>query len=128
MVCGKHNSCLEAEAPPLYEILDIETRRAESAPPVYRPRDDWDLYKGCDVASAFWHARPWVLAFRGEDRDMRHALEHRSQDGMHVDDEQLDGPHGWRTLQRYGLCCNLICPKDTFWMPRLHSVHGFQVG
>ena len=89
-------------SPPLYEMLDIETRRAESAPPVYRPRDDLDFYKGCDVGSAFWHGRPWVLTFRAEDRDMRDALENRSQDGVHVDDDNLDGPkvHGWRTLQQ----------------------------
>ena len=90
------------DSPPLYEMLDIDTRRAASAPPIYRPRDDLDFYKGCDVGSAFLHGQPWVLTFRAEDRDMRHALEDRSQDGVHVDDDNLDGPkvHGWRTLQQ----------------------------
>ena len=90
------------DSPPLYEMLDIDTRRAASAPPIYRPRDDLDFYKGCDVGSAFLHGQLWVLTFRAEDRDMRHALEDRSQDGVHVDDDNLDGPkvHGWRTLQQ----------------------------
>ena len=89
-------------SPPLYEMLDIETRRAESAPPVYRPRDDLDFCQGCDLGKAFWQGSPWVLTFGAEGRDMRRALEKRSQDWVHVDDDNLDGPrvNGWRTLQQ----------------------------
>ena len=89
-------------SPPLYKMLDIETRRAESAPPVYRPRDDLDFCQGCDLGKAFWQGSPWVLTFGAEGRDMRRALETRSQDWVHVDDDNLDGPrvNGWRTLQQ----------------------------
>ena len=89
-------------SPPLYEMLDIETRRAESAPPVYRPRDDLDFCQGCDLGKAFWRGSPGVLTFGAEGRDMRRALETRSQDWVHVDDDNLDGPrvNGWRTLQQ----------------------------
>ena len=89
-------------SPPLYEMLDIETRRAESAPPVYRPRDDLDFCQGCDLGKAFWRGSPGVLTFGAEGRDMRRALEKRSQDWVHVDDDNLDGPrvNGWRTLQQ----------------------------
>jgi len=89
-------------SPPLYEMLDIETRRAESAPPVYRPRDDLDFCQGCDLGKAFWQGSPWVLTFGAEGRDMRRALETRSQDWVHVDDDNLDGfrVNGWRTLQQ----------------------------
>ena len=89
-------------SPPLYEMLDIETRRAESAPPVYRPRDDLDFCQGCDLGKAFWQGSPWVLTFGAEGRDMRRALETRSQDWVHVDDDNWDVPrvNGWRTLQQ----------------------------
>ena len=89
-------------SPPLYEMPDIETRRAESAPPVYRPRDDLDFCQGCDLGKAFWQGSPWVLTFGAEGRDMRRALETRSQDWVHVDDDNLDEPrvNGWRTLQQ----------------------------
>ncbi len=102
VLSGTNRRWSQHDSPPLYEMLDIDTRRAASAPPIYRPRDDLDFYKGCDVGSAFLHGQTWVLTFRAEDRERRHALEDRSQDGVHVDDDNLDGPkvNGWRTLQQ----------------------------
>ena len=42
------------------------------------------------MSYAFWHGRAWVLTFRSEDIDVRDALESRSQDWVHVDDDRFN--------------------------------------
>ena len=102
----------DSRSPPHYcgfEIDLLSSRaqprrwRAESAPPIPRTFDDLDYYMGVNLSDAFWHGRTWVLTLRNEDSDVRHALESRSQDWVHVDDDRFDGADTFltrRTLQQ----------------------------
>ena len=101
---------LDIDAVTLIPYHHPSSIRAASAPPVYRPHDDLDFYKGIDLANAVWHGCDFLFTFRGEvsrvrltleHRSRRRSLEHRSQDWAHVDDDRFDTwiPQ-WRTLRQ----------------------------
>ena len=64
--------------------------RADSAEPHYRSPDELDYFSGVSLSDAFWSGKPWVLTFRADDVHIQNALEDRSQDWVHVDDDRFE--------------------------------------